>query len=58
MADYILLAVTAGTSEAIRPARHLQRSLALLLVSIERIELWELKPSLELDPTVGHALVA
>jgi hypothetical protein len=54
--DSILLAVTAGTAKAIRPARLLQSGLALLLSPVELHELWEGKPSLELDAIAGHWL--
>ena len=50
----VLLALTAGTTETIRPARLLQGGLAILLGAVELHELRQRQTCLKLDSTHGH----
>ena len=50
----VLLALTAGATETIRPARLLQGGLAILLGALEIDELGQRQAGLELNPIHGH----
>ena len=52
--ETMLFAVAARTAEAIRPTRLLQRSLTLLLSTVEPLELRQGKTFLELNRTARH----
>ena len=55
MDQSVLLAITAGATETIRPARLLQGGLAILLGAVELDELGQRQAGLELNPIHGHA---
>jgi hypothetical protein len=50
----VLLALTAGTTQTIRPARLIQGGLAILLGAVELDELWQRQACQKLDSTHGH----
>ena len=50
----MLMAIAAGTTEPIRPARFLQSSLTFLLGAVEPLELRQGQTFLELDRATGH----
>ena len=50
----VLLALTAGATETIRPARLLQGGLAILLGAVELNELGQRQACLKLDSAHGH----
>ncbi len=54
MDQSILLALTAGATETIRPARLLQGGLAFLLGAEELDKPWQRQACLVLDPIHGH----
>ena len=54
MDQSVLLALTAGATETIRPANLLQGGLAFLLGAVELDELGQRQACLKLDPIHGH----
>ncbi len=54
MDQSVLLALTAGATETIRPARLLQGGLLFLLGAVELDEPRQRQDCLELNPTHGH----
>ena len=54
MDQSVLLAITAGATETIRPANLLQGGLAFLLGAVELDELGQRQACLKLDPILGH----